>query len=390
MPETRIKTILFIGQLPPPIHGVAMMNSIIVNSTLIRSNFNIVEVNLQFAKSIKDVAKISLIKVFQAVSCGLTIVKKVITHKPDLIYFTIAPTGIAFYRDAFYVALLKLLNSKIIYHLHGKGIKNTTKKSSFKKYLYTWVFKNTHVICLSEHLSIDISEVCQSVPFIVPNGIEVQPIFNGSVNRFNRSVPQILYLSNFIRNKGVMVLIEALGFLHKQGYLFKARFVGEQADLTIEFLENIIIKQNLTEVVKIIGPLYGDDKFLEFRDADIFVFPTYNDAFPLVNLEAMQSSLPVISTFEGSVPDIVIDNETGFLVETQNSEMLAEKIAILLKDENLRNEMGKKGYDRFIKNYTLNHFENNMIKTFYKILDKNNHSSQGEKDTKLNVNNTIL
>jgi glycosyltransferase involved in cell wall biosynthesis len=82
----------------------------------------------------------------------------------------------------------------------------------------------------------------------------------------------------------------------------------------------------------------------------------------------MQFGLPVISTFEGSIPDIVINNETGFLVETQNAQMLAEKIAILLKDKDLRIEMGKKGYERFINNYTLNHFENSMNKTFWKIL----------------------
>ena len=83
----------------------------------------------------------------------------------------------------------------------------------------------------------------------------------------------------------------------------------------------------------------------------------------------MQFGLPVISTFEGSIPEIVINNETGFLVESQNAQMLADKIAILLKDKNLRIEMGKKGYERFINNYTLNHFENSMNNIFQTILD---------------------
>jgi len=82
----------------------------------------------------------------------------------------------------------------------------------------------------------------------------------------------------------------------------------------------------------------------------------------------MQFSLPVISTFEGSIPDVVIDNSTGFIVETQNAQMLAEKTAILLEDENLRLEMGKNGYERFINNYTLDHFEKRMNKTFCEIL----------------------
>jgi glycosyltransferase involved in cell wall biosynthesis len=99
--------------------------------------------------------------------------------------------------------------------------------------------------------------------------------------------------------------------------------------------------------VEITGPRYGEEKYGELRKADLFVFPTYNDAFPLVTLEAMQFALPVISTNEGGVPDIVNDGETGFLVERQNVEQLAEKIALLLQNKELRQMMGQKGYERF-------------------------------------------
>ena len=327
------------------------MNSYILNSKSIKSNFFIEMVDLKFASSNSELHKFSFLKFFKTIFYGHEIVNKILTKKPDLVYFTFCPTGFAFYRDAFYVVLLKLLNSKIVFHLHGKGIKKNAKKCFLKKYLYTWVFKNTHIICLSEHLSEDISEVYRDVPFIVPNGIEVLPKFNGIEKRLKRSIPQILFLSNYKRDKGVLVFIEALGILKNQGYLFTARLVGAPANLTIEFLENVISDQNLTEVTKIIGPLYGDDKLLEFQEADIFVFPTYNDAFPLVNLEALHYILPVISTFEGRIPDIVIDNETGFLVEIHNSQLLAENIAILLTDKDFILKMGNNGYLRFINNY---------------------------------------
>jgi glycosyltransferase involved in cell wall biosynthesis len=370
MSSIKTKKILCIGQLPPPVHGVSVMNGYIINSKLIKSNFFIEFIDLKFARSINELQKFSFLKIFKAIYYGYEIVGKVLTKKPDLVYFTICPTGFVFYRDAFYVFLLKVLNSKIVFHLHGKGIKNSAKKNFVKKYLYSLVFKNTNIICLTKRLSEDISEVYRSVPYIVPNGIEVNSKLNAIVNRFDRSIPRILFLSNYMRNKGILVLIEALGILHNQGYLFKARFVGAPLDISIEFLENNISKYNLAEVAEAIGPLYGDDKFIEFQNADIFVLPTYNDAFSLVNLEAMQYSLPVISTFEGSIPDIVVDNITGLLVENQNVQMLAEKIAILLKDKDLRIEMGKKGYERFINNYTLKHFENNLIRTFQAILSK--------------------
>ena len=205
----------------------------------------------------------------------------------------------------------------------------------------------------------------------MPNGIQMQPEIKVEKLQKNDSVPQILFLSNYIRDKGVLVLIDALKILKNQEYVFNARLVGAPIDLKIEFLQNIINDQNLSGCIQITGPLYGDDKVTEFQKADVFVFPTFykNEAFPLVILEAFQFAIPVISTFEGGIPDMLINNETGFLVESQNAEMLADKIAVLLKNKNLRVEMGKKGYERFIDHYTLNHFENNMIETFQKILN---------------------
>jgi glycosyltransferase involved in cell wall biosynthesis len=297
-------------------------------------------------------------------------VKRVLSYKPNLVYYTLSPTGYAFYRDACYVFLLKLLNQKIVFHLHGKGINNNVKDNILKKYLYRWVFKNTYVICLSESLTFDIQEVYFSIPIIVPNGIKLEQYLNRA-NHKTDSIPQILFLSNYKRDKGILILIEALSILKNKGFDYSARLVGAPGDLSIEFLENLIKGQHLTEYIQVLGPLYGNDKINEFQNADIFVFPTKNEAFPLVILEAFQYALPVISTFEGGIPDIVSDNKTGLLVETQNPEMLADKIAILLENKNLRIEMGRKGHEKFINNFTLAHFEKNMNKTFQSILGIN-------------------
>jgi glycosyltransferase involved in cell wall biosynthesis len=124
----------------------------------------------------------------------------------------------------------------------------------------------------------------------------------------------------------------------------------------------------LTGLAEITGPRNGGDKLIEYKNADIFVFPTYFEAFGLVNLEAMQYSLPVVSTLEGSIPEIVIDGKTGFLVAKQNAQLLAEKIGLLLDSRELRMTMGKNGYQRFIENYTLQHFESNINAVFQEVI----------------------
>ena len=121
MPGTKRKKILFIVQLPPPIHGVGMVNSQLVNSEIITGNYELDIINFQFAKSLKGIAKISLTKLLKMVAYGFQIFRKVLFGRPDLVYFTIAPNGVAFYRDAFYVFMMKILGAKIAFHLHGEG-----------------------------------------------------------------------------------------------------------------------------------------------------------------------------------------------------------------------------------------------------------------------------
>ena len=223
-----------------------------------------------------------------------------------------------------------------------------------KKFLYGRVFKNTACICLSPILKPDIEKVAGSQPYIVPNGI---PEFNTHMPEKtpeNHSEPQILYLSNYIQSKGILILIEALGILKKRDYTFNARLVGAPGDVDMEMLNELIILNNLSSSVTATGPLYDENKIAEFRNADMFVFPTYydNEAFPLVLLEAMQFSLPVISTFEGGIPDMIRNNVNGILVEKKNAVVLADKIAGLLVNPPLRKSMGNSGY-QVLKKITL-------------------------------------
>lgn len=96
-----------------------------------------------------------------------------------------------------------------------------------------------------------------------------------------------------------------------------------------------------------------------FSKTDIFAFPTYyhNETFGLVNLEAMQYSIPVVSTFEGGIPDVIDDGNTGFLVPQKNALALAGKLEILINNPTLRLKMGEAGRRKYEKEFTLNHFE---------------------------------
>jgi glycosyltransferase involved in cell wall biosynthesis len=364
-----MKKILFIGQFPPPIHGVSIMNELITKSNKINGHFRIKTFNLKFGKTIKDLNHFSFLKVIKAIAYSILLLKDMIFYKPELVYFTASTTGFSFYRDAFYVFLLKFWNVKILIHLHGKGVATNADRSYLKRFLYARFFNKTYVICLSKNLASDIKSVYKETPFILHNGIKVEPSSNNFKRVYDNSKSQILFLSHLKVSKGILIFIEALSLLKKNGYSFNARIVGSASELSIDNLNRLLFDNNLDSCVQIVGPLVGESKLNEYMISDIFVFPTFNEAFGLVILEAMQFGLPVVSTFEGSIPEIVIDNETGFLVEKGNPQILSDKIAILLRDESLRKKMGKNGYNHFIGNFTFERFEKNILNIYNNVLN---------------------
>jgi glycosyltransferase involved in cell wall biosynthesis len=75
----------------------------------------------------------------------------------------------------------------------------------------------------------------------------------------------------------------------------------------------------------------------------------------------MRAGLPVVSTDEGGIPDIVEDGTTGFIVPKQDAEQLASRIEQLINDRELRSAMGIAGQKKFRENYVSGIFEEKMV-----------------------------
>ena len=93
------------------------------------------------------------------------------------------------------------------------------------------------------------------------------------------------------------------------------------------------------------------------------MFPTFysNECFPLVILEAMEYGLPVVSTNEGGIQDIISDGKTGYVVEKQNPAALATALENLFKNPSLCTQMGNAGRKRFEEMFTEEWFEGRMV-----------------------------
>ena len=354
--------ILFILHLPPPVHGAAMMGKYIHDSEVINGRFDCHYINLTTAKSLQDIGKGGVKKLWRFFCLLLRIVKELVRVKPQLVYVTPNSHGGAFYKDFVVVQLIKLMGYRVIVHYHNKGVATRQDRWLDDK-LYRLFFKNLKVILLAEALYGDVEKyVKREDVFVCPNGIPESLKGEPKAER-NNVIPQLLFLSNLLVDKGVLVLLDALKILKEKGYSFVCHFVGgETAEIDAARFAEEVKTRGLDQIALYLGKKYDEEKNEEYENADVFVFPTYyyNECFPLVLLEAMEHAVPCISTREGGVSAIIDDGVNGFMVEKRDANVLADRIEFLLTHPEKRLRMGIAGYQKFKNEFTLPKFETRM------------------------------
>lgn len=118
-----------------------------------------------------------------------------------------------------------------------------------------------------------------------------------------------------------------------------------------EKLKDQVEKLGLTSRVTFTGYSTRVHDYLEAMD--IFVLPSFQEAFGLVCIEAMAHQLPVIATHVGGIPELVKEGETGIIVPPNDVSSLVDAIEKLLRDDELAEKMGKAGYDRYKKCFNI-------------------------------------
>jgi glycosyltransferase involved in cell wall biosynthesis len=362
------KKLLLFVKIPPPITGATIINQSVIHSKILKNTFDIRKICVSYSKSVSNLGIISFNKIFIFIYTLTKLLIEIIFYRPKVIYFQISPLKTAFIRDLVYVIFMKLFRiNKIVFHIHGKGIKDETK-IKWKRFLYQFVFSGSYVISLSDLLIDDIKPLSVKQIFVVNNGI---PQLSFPIKKNNTPYIKLLYLSNLIIEKGILDFIQSIILLKQSGINFKAFIVGAEGNLSIDNLTTLLDTNNLIDSTKYLGPLYGNDKWTILSESDILVFPTKmkHECFPTVILEAFQFGVPVISTDEGAIPDI-IDNEINGIIINKNSPIeITNKIIYLYNFPDKRIQMGINAHQKFIEKYTIEIFEKNMVNVFNNVLN---------------------
>jgi alpha-maltose-1-phosphate synthase len=192
---------------------------------------------------------------------------------------------------------------------------------------------------------------------LVPNGVD--PYFLESLARQERSrltarfaLPQdrpcLLFVGNHTANKGLDVLLRALTLMRERCFAVIAGAIRSPDE---------------TRRLVAASGLAADDprcKFTDFltreelralyQSVDVFVFPSRADTLPLVILEAMGSSLPVVASNVGGIP-FEVTEDTGVLVPPGNAIGLAAALDRICASAELRDGMGRRGRQRVVDHF---------------------------------------
>jgi glycosyltransferase involved in cell wall biosynthesis len=360
--------LLCLMHLPPPVHGVTVVNQRVVTSAAVAARIDLDVVPLRFAPSIDDLGRISPGKLVRAAATGLAIAGRLVVRRPDALYLTMSPHGGALYRDCAYAALARLAGVPRIYHLHAHGIARTLD-SGWRRRLGRWVFDGAWVIHVGRALTVETAELADAARVLaVENGVpDRNP--SGAIAGSGGPTPRVLFLSNMIADKGPLVLVEAVAAVRRRGIPLAATFAGAAGDdRTIAEFHAAVARHGLAEHVHHVGPVFNAAKDELLATHDIFALPTARDAFPLVLLEAMQYGLAVVTTTVGALAEIVVDGETGFLVPPGDVIALADRLARLATRPDLRLRMGSAGRQRYAEHFTFEAFERRFVSALARII----------------------
>ena len=269
-------------------------------------------------------------------------------------------------------------NNKLPYIVTPRGMLEPLSlgQKKIKKFLAMFLYQRRNldnskcIHATSEMEAINLRKLGLKSPIaIIPNGINLDEFPNSYPQKETRK-KKILFLSRIHKKKGIENLIFAWSDIIKQ---LKSNWVieiiGNGEEEYINKLNILIQSKNLDSEITIKKPIFGKEKILKFREASLFVLPTYSENFGIVIAEALASYTPVITT-EGAPWEELEVNNCGKWIKIGVDPLKEALIEMLKKDENELILMGKNSRNLVEKKYSMEAVASQMIDLYEWILEK--------------------
>lgn len=284
--------------------------------------------------------------------------------RPDKVYFLLSSGKVGLLRDTVIIFTAKLLGKRAIAHYRGGSFRSLYEQ--YGKH-FCWLIRHAlkrvdAVIVQAEILKNLFAElVPRQRLHVLYNGLPLNGYYSPHLSA--QKPFTLLFMGHVAFSKGFYELVLAYQQLrqrHPVRLLFagEKRFAGDRRKAISAFLSGqarIFFDENSEHIERVIsdfverpeqhnaeylGVISGEAKTRAFAEADVFVLPSYTEGFSMSVLEAMAHGLPVVVTPVGALPEVITEGVNGIFTQPGNSEDLAEKLDMLIRDRGKARAMG--------------------------------------------------
>jgi glycogen(starch) synthase len=191
---------------------------------------------------------------------------------------------------------------------------------------------------------------------IIHGGTDIERFAGVSKRDYLSGHLKLLYAGQLVRHKGVHTAIEAMGGLVNERRLNQITLtvVGSGHPDYEAFLRDVVERERLQDFVTFKKPVSKDKMPDILQQFDVLIFPSiYEEPLARITQEAMAASLVVVGTVTGGTGEILRDGETGLAFAPEDAKGLAEQVARLTIDPDLRCRLALAGRQTVLENFTL-------------------------------------
>ena len=321
------RKVLFLAQLPPPLHGASAMSKRAYDIMTARGDLMLTHLWQGGAATVQDVGQRSPAKLIAFIAFLADLAWRYVTGKRYAIgYLTLAPFSHAALRDGLLIAMSKLLARRTLVHLHAEGLDLVMAGAGWPRKILRRLIAGVELITITQKVAgaVGATQHFKAV-HLLPNCVaDPGPPALGTATALRCG-----YLANLDPRKGTLRFLDCIEEMKRQGLPVTARIAGPStATLTIAQLEADVQRRGLSGLVEVVGPLYGADKTAFLSSVDLFIYLSRRDYFPLVVIEAMScGAVPIVYDNEGEAELVGAPFAANVVPPALEREAMAARVA---------------------------------------------------------------
>ena len=274
----------------------------------------------------------------------------------------------------YFYLLKKMMGVKLIVGIHGSDVLSLPSTPRYEQWLVKKIIRGADfLLAHSSSLMLQAEVIIKGLNSnrsYIPYGIEPDQLHtlvrkeSGKLSLPPK--PYILTVAKLHERKGLDVLLHAIQMVGTARRDYSFVIVGNGPEE--QALRQLAVTLGIQDAVVFTGELQRDDIAKLYQGCEFFVLPSRSEPFGIVLLEAMVFGKAIVATTVGGIPEFVTDGFNGILVSPDNPGALAESIAHLIKDPELKFKIGRNGPALVEKQYDFQVIADRYEKLFQQVI----------------------